>query len=119
MWPVAPWPPRRMARYGSARRQIRKMRLSRAPRAHSVARAVRPAWRETCWRQVARSSRQTRAQSGAATRRSGAVAGAHVMRNELVEELVPDLVGENGRKLDAALISGDRTSRRGSKRGKT
>jgi hypothetical protein len=44
---------------------------------------------------------------------------AHVMRNELVEELVPDLVGENGRKPDAALFSSGRTSRRGSEIGKT
>jgi hypothetical protein len=41
------------------------------------------------------------------------------MRNELVEELVPDLVGENGRKPDAALISGGRTSRWRSESGKT
>jgi hypothetical protein len=41
------------------------------------------------------------------------------MRNEIVEEFIPDLVGENGRKLDAALISGGRTGRRGSARGKT
>jgi hypothetical protein len=41
------------------------------------------------------------------------------MRNEIVEKLVPDLVGENGRKLAAALISGGRTSRRGSERGNT
>jgi hypothetical protein len=41
------------------------------------------------------------------------------MRNENVEEVVADLVGENGATLQATLMNGGRTSRRGSERGKT
>jgi hypothetical protein len=44
---------------------------------------------------------------------------AHAMRNENVEEVVADLVGENGATLQATLMNGGRTSRRGSERGKT
>jgi hypothetical protein len=43
---------------------------------------------------------------------------SHAMRNEHVEEVVADLVGENDAKPDAALMSGGRTNRRGSERGK-
>ena len=43
---------------------------------------------------------------------------AHVMRNEHVEECVPDLVGEPGRKLDAALSPGAELADEGAKEAK-
>jgi hypothetical protein len=43
---------------------------------------------------------------------------AHAMRNEHVEEVVTDPVSENDAKPDAAFLSGDRTNRQGSERGK-
>jgi hypothetical protein len=41
------------------------------------------------------------------------------MRNEYVEEVVADLVGDNGAKREAAQRCGGKTSRRGSESGKT
>lgn len=43
---------------------------------------------------------------------------SHAMRNEHVEEVVSDPAGENDAKPDAAFLSGGRTNRRGSERGK-
>jgi hypothetical protein len=43
---------------------------------------------------------------------------AHELRNEVVEELIPDLVGENRAELDAPLVRGGRNRGMESKKGR-